>query len=366
MKSIDLFAGAGGITDGLRQAGIETVFANEFDSNAAKTFSHNHPEVILSTKSIIDLSSDEVISATGLKVGELDLLTGGPPCQGFSISGLRVIDDPRNFLYKEYVRLVCGLKPTTFIFENVVGITSLNDGLILEQILQDFDDLNYTCSYKIVNCVEYGLPQRRQRFFIIGNRNGVNIGFPEITHSQSNGMIAMQGLKPFVTTLEAIGDLPIIKSGEGDAVQYHSGNYNSEYSKARRGNRNPGVIYNHITQKHSDLLIKRNELMPPGVPNGAGNLPPPYNIHRNDFYKLDRNKPSKTVIGKNHQNIHFDIPRTITVREAARLQSFDDDYLFIGPRGGHKHPIGQQQQVGNAIPPLIGKVLGQYIIERLK
>ena len=173
----------------MRQAGYKCVFANDFDEMACKTFGHNHPTVPLICRDIAKIPASEILSLSNLRPGEVNLVVGGPPCQGFSLAGRRVVDDPRNKMFLEFVRLVLGLKPEIFVFENVAGLVNMQKGIALLAIVSAFEEIGYSCQYRVLNSADYGVPQKRPRFILIGSRDGKNIGFPAPTH----GSISPQG-----------------------------------------------------------------------------------------------------------------------------------------------------------------------------
>lgn len=364
---IDLFAGAGGMTEGLRKAGFQSVLANEYDDMAGLTFRTNHPEVPLIIKDIKELSVQEVLEITGLKSGELSMIAGGPPCQGFSLAGPRLDGDPRNQMFKEFVRLVAGLRPQAFLFENVSGIMSMSGGTVLKAIVAEFTSIGYNCEYKLLSAADYGVPQARPRFILIGVREGETIGFPEPTHGNLNGNrdLFTNALKPYRTVWDALSDLPAIHQGEGEEELQHSGVYYNDYQKERRGERRPGVIFNHRATRHSDLIVQRYAAIPEGGDNSQ--VPDELRTKKVNVYKLDSQRPSRTVTC-NHRTdlLHPKIPRGTTVREAARLQSFDDDYQFFGNLTRKAKWVTQDDQVGNAVPPLLAKALGEHIIRKMK
>jgi len=364
---IDLFAGAGGMTEGLRQAGFQSLLANEYDPMAAQTFAFNHPNVPIIVKDVKQLTVDEVIELTQLNVGELSLIAGGPPCQGFSLAGPRLDGDSRNQMFKEFVRLVNGLKPEVFLFENVSGIMSMSKGAALKAIVAEFESIGYTCDYKLVNAADYGVPQARPRFILIGVRDGEHIGFPEPTHGSmvKNLDLFSKDLKPYLTVWDALSDLPVIYQGEGSEEVEHSGSYQNEFQKERRGERKPGWIYNHRATRHSDAIVKRYAAIPEGGDNSQ--VPEELRTKKINVFKLDSTKPARTVTC-NHRTdlLHPKIPRGTTVREAARLQSFDDDYQFFGNLTRKAKYVTQDDQVGNAVPPLLAKALGDHIRKKMK
>lgn len=359
---IDLFAGAGGMTEGLRKAGFRSILANEYDQMAALTFSHNHPKVPVIVKDVKELSVEEIIDASGIAIGELSLVAGGPPCQGFSLAGPRLDRDPRNQMFKEFVRIVDGLRPQSFLFENVPGILSMSKGMALRAILSEFERIGYTCVYKLVNAADYGVPQARPRFILFGSRDGVSIGFPEPTHCSRDKLndLFFSKLLPHINVWDALSDLPVIHQGEGDEVQSHGGVYVNEYQRQRRGSRAPGLIFNHRATKHSEEIVRRYAAIPEGGDNSQ--VPDELRTKKVNVFKLHSERPARTVTC-NHRTdlLHPKLPRGTTVREAARLQSFDDDYQFFGNLTRKARFVTQDDQVGNAVPPLLAEALGLHL-----
>ena len=365
--AIDLFAGAGGMTEGLRKAGFKSILANEYDDMAGLTFTTNHPKVPLIIRDIKNLSVEEILETTNIKPGELSLISGGPPCQGFSLAGPRFDGDPRNQMFKEFVRIVDGLKPEVFLFENVSGILSMSGGTVLKAIISEFTNIGYKCEYKLMSAADYGVPQARPRFILIGSRDNHPIGFPEPTHGNRSENLDLfaNNLKPYITVWDALSDLPTIHQGEGDEELIHSGRYENEYQKERRGERKPGLIYNHRATRHSDLIVRRYAAIPEGGDNSQ--VPDELKTKKINVFKLDSQKPSRTVTC-NHRTdlLHPKVPRGTTVREAARLQSFDDDYQFFGNLTRKAKWVTQDDQVGNAVPPLLAKAIAEHIKRKMK
>lgn len=364
---IDLFAGAGGMTEGLKQAGFKSLLANEYDPMAAQTFEFNHPDVKVMIKDVRELSVAEIIDCTGLEIGELALVAGGPPCQGFSLAGPRLNDDPRNQMFKEFVRIVSGLRPQSFLFENVAGIMSMSGGAALKAIVSEFESIGYRCEFKLLNAADYGVPQARPRFIMFGSRDKTSIGFPDPTHGNVMALPDLFSIQvePYVTVWDALSDLPEIHQGQGDEVQHHSGNYHNEYQKSRRGHRHPGFIFNHRATRHSGEIIRRYAAIPEGGDNSQ--VPVEFRTKKINVFKLHSERPARTVTC-NHRTdlLHPKIPRGTTVREAARLQSFDDDYQFFGNLTRKAKYVTQDDQVGNAVPPLLAKALGEHLRKIMK
>lgn len=367
---IDLFSGAGGMAEGFRQSGFKALMATDFDEMAAKTFQFNHPEVPFVVGDLRALTVEKILEISNCQVGEPTIICGGPPCQGFSLAGQRIADDPRNQLFREFVRIVEGIKPQFFLFENVSGLVSMQRGAVLQAILKEFGRVGYNCQFKTVNAAEYGVPQARPRFILIGSRDGDGIGFPEPTHFfQRPGAISGSQLSFFevqrqLTVWDALSDLPVIYQGEGEEEQRHSGSYANDYQLSRRGFRFPGVIFNHRATSHGERIVERYSAIPEGGDNSQ--VPPEMQTKKTNVFKLHRERPARTVTC-NHRTdlLHPLLPRGTTVREAARLQSFDDDYRFFGNLTRKAKWTTQDDQVGNAVPPLLAKALADHVRSRI-
>lgn len=366
--TVDLFSGAGGITEGFSKQGqYKCVLANDFDLNAKETFTFNHPEVPYILKDIRELTEDEIMETIKDKCTSIDVITGGPPCQGFSLAGQRLANDPRNMLFREYIRITKALQPKVIFFENVYGILSMKKGTVLKAIIAEFDEIGYRCEYKKVNAADYGVPQARPRFVLIGVKKGSNvkISFPTPTHGQvteKNGQLCIwdNQLLPYITVEDALSDLPIIDQGEGDNIMIHNTDYVNKYQLERRGYRHPGVIYGHKATRHSAKIQHRYSLIPQGATNAV--LPKEIRTKKINVYKLDMKQPARTVTCNFRTDLlHPTMNRGITVREAARLQSFDDDYKFFGCLTRKAKWLTQDDQVGNAVPPLMAQAFAEHI-----
>lgn len=371
---IDLFSGAGGMAEGFRKAGFKTLMATDYDEMAAKTFQFNHPGVPFIVRDLRELSVDRILDIAKTRKGAPTVVCGGPPCQGFSLAGQRIADDPRNQLFREFVRVVDGVKPEFFLFENVSGLVSMQGGAVLQAILSEFKRVGYKCEFRTLNAADYGVPQARPRFIIIGSRDTDPIGFPAATHirrtDSSSTVKAAQQLSFFegqdqLTVWDALSDLPKISQGEGDEELAHSGGYENEYQQERRGVRFPGVVFNHRATSHSQRIVDRYAAIPEGGDNSQ--VPEEHRTKKTNVFKLHRDRPARTVTC-NHRTdlLHPVMPRGTTVREAARLQSFDDDYRFFGNLTRKAKWTTQDDQVGNAVPPLLAKALAEHIKAHMK
>jgi len=384
LNTIDLFCGAGGITEGFRQAGYRCLYGNDCMPEAVETFSLNHPEAWGDARDIEDVKPSEVRKRLRLKKGELDVLVGGPPCQGFSINAPgRFLSDPRNKLFKDYLRFLEEFEPKAFLFENVPGLLSLGDGKVFRQILREFEEHGYHASAKILFAAHYGVPQERWRLIIIGSRTS-EISPPKPTHYatgranfRSGGTMTFQlnaleknHLLPAVTVGEAIGDLPRLEIGEGAEIVGYTTAPRSDYTRLMR---NPEVVtFNHFGAKLAKQNIERMKYVKPGgswrdiphklLPKGMQRARK--SDHTKRYGRLKNEGLAGTIMTKcdPHWGTVFlpDQERTLTVREAARFQSFPDTYRFLGPR------VSQYEQVGNAVPVLLAKAIALQIRAHLE
>jgi DNA (cytosine-5)-methyltransferase 1 len=384
LTTIDLFCGAGGITEGFREAGYTCLYGNDCMPEAVETFALNHPEAWGDPRDIEDVDPAQVRKRLALKKGALDVLVGGPPCQGFSINAPeRFLKDPRNKLFKDYLRFLEEFEPKAFLFENVPGLLSLGDGKVFRLILQEFEDHGYHVNAKILFAAHYGVPQERWRLIILGSRTST-IATPQPTHYatgranfRSGGTMTLQlsdadkkRLLPAVTVGEAIGDLPRLEMGEGSEVVGYTVEPHSDYA---RGMRNPeGVTFNHFGAKLAKQNVERMKYVKPGgswrdiphrlLPKGMQRARK--SDHTKRYGRLRNDGLAGTVMTKcdPHWGTVFlpDQERSLSVREAARFQSFPDTYRFLGPR------VSQYEQVGNAVPVLMAKAIALQIREHLE
>lgn len=350
---VDLFAGAGGMSLGAIESGIEVKFAVENDLHACTTYHHNLPKTILFDKDIRLLAKIPFKIPSKANI----ILFGGPPCQGFSTSNQKTRNqkNDNNWLFEEFIRVIKLLKPTPqwVVFENVKGFSETESGIFLEKVIADLEDIGYKVSFDKLNAVDFGVPQKRTRFFIVGSLDGIKFDFPSPTHTTYN------------TVKDALDDLPILEAGANRNWQEYRIECSSFYAKELRGRLKMSA--NHEVTKNSELVIKRYKHIPQG--GNWQNIPKELMANYKDFtrchtgiyHRLREDTPS-IVIGNYRKNmlIHPAQDRGLSVREAARLQSFPDWFEFKGSIGF------QQQQVGNAVPPLLAKSVFKKIIEYLK
>jgi DNA (cytosine-5)-methyltransferase 1 len=362
--AIDLFAGAGGLSLGFENAGFQICQAIEQSPNSAATYKKNHPKVDVVNTDICKIEPSECLRRTGLKAKDIAIIVGGPPCQGFSESNrrTRTTDNPKNMLFLQFVKFLKVIRPAYFVIENVAGLRTLSKGLILDRIIKACHDLGYKTKYKELNSINFGVPQFRRRIFIVGNRIGQNFLFPQVNNHQRPNI---------VTVREAICDLPELSNGATvDYLPYRlNGEPNlSEYQKMMRCNlKTAKLVQGNLVTRNSDLIIERYKHIGPGqnwesIPRSLmTGYKDHTRCHTGIYYRLEWDKPSK-VIGNFRKNmlIHPQKNRGLSIREAARLQSFPDNYLFLGSIGF------QQQQVADAVPPMLAQSLGKEILNNLK
>lgn len=371
-KCIDLFAGCGGLSLGFEMAGFDIPLAIEIDEWASETYEKNHPstEVLMGdiTK-IIDL--ENIISKEDLPI---DGIIGGPPCQGFSLSGNRDKKDPRNSLFMEFVRFVKYFKPKFFVMENVTGILSMktkDNQLVKDIILSEYDTAGYNVKICKLNAAEYGVPQKRERVFFIGIRKDLPFNEEKISP------VTFLSEENQVTLEEAIMDLPQIKAREGKEFQEYSQEPTNDYQIWAR--ENSDGVYNHIAMRHTQRIIERFENI--GYGQSVADVDECHQQRkRGDASKISGkvfsqnnmrpypNKPAPTIAASFQSNfVHPYINRNFTAREGARIQSFPDTYIFCGKRTtmSWEKNISQYQQIGNAVPPLLAKAIGENMIQYL-
>lgn len=367
-KVLDLFCGAGGLSFGFEQTGqFVTVGGIDLLPDRIATFTANHKHAAGLAGDIRETSPDSIREI----IGPVDVIVGGPPCQGFSsIRPFRTLteSDRRNSLVEHYVLMLAGLRPKWFVFENVVGLLTHEKGEKLKAILAAFSEMGYTVSYRVINAASFGVPQNRERIVIVGNSVGKEFQWPEPTHYVNhrsmaggrNGIISSiplerSILKPAVTLLEAIGDLPPIESGE-EVDEYSTLSKPSEYQQYIRNDAQ--ALTWHRATKHSEKMMEiirhagsSIKDLPPGmVTSGFSSC----------YSRLDADRPSNTITvnfvhPSSNRCIHPHQNRALTPREGARLQSFPDTFVFCGTTAQ------VVKQIGNAVAPLVGKAIADAI-----
>lgn len=344
--AVDIFCGAGGLSIGAEMAGIKTTLAVEFDKHAANSFQTNHKKATVLNEDIRKVKPLDNTSKNPF------ILIGGPPCQGFSISNTKTrnLDNPNNSMFKEYHRFVKDLEPEWFLFENVEGFKSFDEGKLSIDIENEFKKLGYATNSSVLTASDFGVPQKRKRFFIVGNKNGIKFDFESMKK------------KPMVTVEEALSDLPTLVNGEKRDICTYVKEADTTYLRTMR--RKSKAPIQNIVSKNRDYVVARYKHIKQG--NNWQDIPTELmqnytntkNMHSGIYRRLDPNKPSVVIANyRKSMLIHPHQDRGLSLREAARLQSFPDHVIFEGPLSY------QQQQIGNAVPPLLGKAIFDRILK---
>jgi DNA (cytosine-5)-methyltransferase 1 len=371
--AIDLFSGAGGLSYGLGQAGFDVRLGLDNDKHALATYAENHSGAAL-LADVREINGRDLMAEAG--VSHVDLLAGGPSCQGFSTHGKRLADDPRNFLYKEFMRLVDDIRPSTVLIENVKGMLIAGKGAFRREVEAGFADMGYTVNARVLLAADYGVPQLRERVVFLASRIGDDLSLPAATFGKvpASGELEV-GLRPHRTVDHAFSDLPRI--GDDHRLQpsaYRTRPKNDFQKEMRDGG---SKVWNHVSRPLSPLARSVIQHLGPG--QGLRALPPdklPERFQkmrriangelRRDcttlYHRLSPEKPSYTITCyfTNVSAGAFTHPyedRAITAREAARLQSFPDSFKFVGS--------SIPRQIGNAVPPLLAKAVGTSVLDHL-
>lgn len=342
-KIMDLFSGVGGFSLGFEMAGYETIFAIDFWKDAIATYNLNRKKDIAVHMDIANLTNEHLRKLK--EEHDIEGIIGGPPCQGFSTVGTRDINDERNHLYLEYYRVVKEIMPKFFVIENVKGLLTLNNGMFKEDILNRFGELGYKISDpQVLNAADYGVPQNRQRVFFVGVLDG-HFEYPELDENK-------------VSTLEALSDLPALDKKEqyNEVYSYGCDPQNSYQSIMRK---NSNEILNHNQTNHTQQTIDIISMVPDG--GSIKDLPSEYwqvRKYNKAFQRMNSQFPSHTIDTGHRNYFHYSENRVPSVRECARIQSFPDDFVFIGTKSS------QYKQVGNAVPPLLAYKIAQKLLTR--
>lgn len=325
---IDLFCGAGGLSLGFDRAGFENIFAVEVNPDFAKTYKRNFSDHKIIIENIYNISESRITELVGNK--NVDVIVGGPPCQGFSIAGnigRTFINDERNKLFKEFVRFVSFIQPKMFVMENVAAMASHLKGKTIEAITEAFErtGMGYSVKWEVLNSVNYGVAQERRRIVVVGVRNDLDTIFSYPLKSER-----------IYTIKEVIEDLPVLKSGETSDVP------------------------NHCAMKHSAQMLKKMSY----VKDGGNRMDIPEDLRPTSgdirkYIRYNSTKPSVCVTGDMRKIFHYNQNRALTARELARIQSFPDDFVFMGSS------IQIQQQIGNAVPPKLANKIALQVEEAL-
>ena len=353
LNCIDLFCGCGGLSKGFLDAGYDVLLGIDFDDAALKSFELNHGNAKALKLDLFNLTNvSEIKKYLDNKNISLDVLIGGPPCQGFSLAGKREENDKRNSLYTAMVKTAELLRPKAILLENVPGMLKLYEGKAKKRIFEDFEELGYTMNVQVLYAPDYGVPQIRKRAFFVGILNSSEkFEYPTPYLSE----------KEYITCEQAISDLPSL---EGDfdyspnGIRHYTTEPLSEYQKKMRCNSN--TIYNHTPTKHAQKTIDNISLVPDG--GKYTDLPEELSKHfkyHESLHRYNSKKPSLTIDTGHRTHFHYKWNRIPSVRENARLQSFPDDFIFVGNKQQ------QYKQVGNAVPPLLGQAIATKLKEYL-
>ncbi|WJP97272.1 DNA cytosine methyltransferase [Macrococcus bovicus] len=375
---IDLFCGAGGLSLGLNQVGFKTILANDIDKQALRTYNFNHPEVdgqYITMGGIENLASD---IRNYVSLGSVDVVVGGPPCQGFSEANRqRLIDDPRNILYKYFIECIHQMKPKAFIMENVKGMKKVS-----KQVIDDINNnelLNYDIDCQIINAKYLGVPQNRERLIFIGIRKDIS----DKKNILANEIFEKIPKKNITALSEAIEDLKPLQASRiknftgGDILsgfivdeKYYGNDKQSKYVDLINQGKSMNLTFNHKARYNNERDIEIYSRLEPGDksddPKIADIMPYKSRSHmfKDKYFKLYLDKPCKTITAHMkfdcNMYIHPTQARGLTPREAARIQSYPDDYLFLGAY------TKTYQQIGNSVPPLMARYIGQQIMEIIK
>ncbi|MHC5352352.1 DNA cytosine methyltransferase [Metapseudomonas furukawaii] len=371
--AVSLFSGCGGFCEGIESAGVEIRVAVELDKFACETYRHNFPRTPLFEGDVHGFLAEGTSHVIDYRLHNVDIVFGGPPCQGFSQIGQRRIDDERNELYKQYTRVVDTLRPRVFLMENVPNLALMNKGYFKKLILEEFAGLGYSnATMLLLSADDFGVPQTRQRVIFVGTRD--EDAFPYDLNSFCETVLEGYRVEKAVTVSEAIGDLPaeVVHSGEiteypkvskpsaymkDMRLDYNGARYSKSMKKLRGLGKASMALHNHHTKEIQARRAHLISLLQPGMK--ANSLPKEIwdGKRPEKWRRLHPDLPSHTILAQMHRDmsewIHPSLNRWITVREAARLQSFHDGFVFVGSEWQ------QLKQIGNAVPPLLGYALGK-------
>jgi DNA (cytosine-5)-methyltransferase 1 len=397
--AVDLFAGAGGLGLGFKMAGFSIPLSVEIDTWACDTLRYNHPSMTVIQCDICHFNTESNVKE--ICTFKPDIIIGGPPCQGFSIAGPAYKDpkDPRNSLFINFAQWISFLQPKAFIMENVKGLLSRKNGegiKVIDLIKKTFEELGYFVEIWLLNAAEYGVPQIRERVFIVGNNRGKLMGYPPKSHSINDSscnhlqlsILPDQQLFPALTLWDAISDLPPLNAREGqEELPYSLASQNPYQDLLRKGSQ---TIYNHVAMDHSQRLVERFKQIKWGESSAdvskeygarrrSGNGELSGQTYDQNNRRLFPYKPSHTITASFYANfLHPFQHRNLTAREGARIQSFPDSYRFSGKKTVVSHKLlhreqrfdekflCQYNQIGNAVPPLLAKAIALHLKKKLE
>jgi len=348
---IDLFCGCGGFSLGFEKAGCKSLLGIDLWNDATTTYQHNFSDAKVINNDITKISPEDIKKAVNQQ--KVDIIIGGPPCQGFSISGKRMIDDPRNVLYKSFVEMVGALQPAVFVMENVPGLVSMAQGTIKDSVVEDFSSRGYNVTWKILAADDYGVPQHRRRVFFVGLNKAVfkerTFAFPEpITGDKK------------ISCEDAISDLDFISDEIPlpDETEYEIAPQ-TEYQRKMRSN--SAVLWNHVATIHNQKTKEIIAMVPDG--GNYEDLPKELWSTRKvhiAWTRMDSKKPCFTIDTGHNHHFHYRANRVPTARESARIQSFPDTFRVLGIK------TSQLKQIGNAVPPLLAESIAKRVMSYLE
>ncbi len=362
MTAIDLFCGCGGISSGLERSGFEILAGVDVDPISLKSYRVNFPNAKAVLRDLAEADPADIMQHIGIKRGDLDLLVGGPPCQGFSKNvprKNRYFEDPKNKLVIAFLNMAKQAMPRYILLENVAEMKNGFEQAYTNLIVEILEANGYSVNYSVLYAPDFGIPQRRRRSFFIASRDTEKFSFPIPTHFSNGGLPTLFANESYVTVWDAIGDLPQFEHGEGEEIMpYDQAPFHNYQEWARVGS---NQIYNHVARYLQPVQYKRLSSLEPG--QGIKHLPEhlrPKSGYSGAYGRLTKNMLAPTITrwvfhpGSGRFG-HPVTPRVITIREAARLQAFPDTFRFMGTY------IQQSHQVGNAVPPLLSEIIGRVL-----
>lgn len=354
---IDIFCGAGGLSYGFyKNKNFNILCANDIEKDMAETYKANHKNVPVYNMDIKNFNLELLEKELKITKNDVDVIIGGPPCQAYSTVGKRILDDPRGKLFQEFYRLVKECSPKLFLFENVKGLLSMNKGDLFQEIVNLFKNIGYQIEYKVLNACDFGVPQSRERVFIVGTLNSQKFIFPSETHSE----YGCEKTKKYITLKDAISDLPEL--GNNEQINEYYKDTNHYYQEILR---DTSILTEHVSPNNNDKLIELMKALPDGgTPLDVEERLRPKSGFKNTYSRLWWEKPCTTITRNfstpsSSRCIHPKQPRPLTPREALRIQSFPDSYILKGSNSSKK------VQIGNAVPPLLSKELAKSVNDYL-
>lgn len=356
---LDLFCGCGGFSKGFENAGFNVLLGIDIWKDATVTYKSNFPNAIVLNEDIASVTGKRILSELNVLSDDIDVIIGGPPCQGFSLSGKRMLEDPRNQLYKSFVDIVNKIKPKVFVMENVPGLVRLFNGKVKEEVINDFSLLGYDVQMQLLSADNYGVPQQRKRIFFVGIhkekiKKTNHFVFPPATHGTTENLL------PSITCKEAISDLDFVLDdlALSEIIAYGMDSRSNYQTLMRAGCNN---LYNHSITVHKERTKEIISLVPDG--GNYKDLPEELWGTRKvniAWTRMNSNKPCFTIDTGHNHHFHYKANRVPSVRESARIQSFPDDFRFIGIK------TSQLRQVGNAVPPILAQAIATEILSIIR